>query len=137
MKVIDGTNMVLGRLATKAAKLAILGEEVRIINAEKVVVVGRKKFVLDNYRRKYIRGTSVGGPFILRGPDRLVRRCIRGMIPYKTPNGKEAYARVLCYVGNPSNEKANETVDADITNTENLNYVLIEDISKHLGAKTE
>ena len=135
MKVIDGTNMVLGRLATKAAKLALTGETVNIVNAEKVVIVGRKKEVLDNYRRKYIRGTSVGGPFIIRGPDRLVRRTIRGMIPYKTPAGKEAYARVMCYVGNPSNEEANETVDADVNNTGNLNYVTMENISKHLGAK--
>lgn len=135
MKVIDGTDIVLGRLATKAAKLALTGEEVHVINADKVVVVGRKKEILDNYRRKYIRGTSVGGPFIIRGADRLVRRTIRGMIPYKTPNGKEAYARVMCYVGNPSNEEANETIDANINDTMNINYVTMGDISKHLGAK--
>ena len=135
MKIIDGTNMILGRLATKSAKLAISGEEVAIINAEKVVVVGRKKEVLDNYKRKYVRGTSVGGPFILRGPDRLVRRCIRGMISYKTPLGKEAYKRVMCYVGNPKQLTANEVVDANVNDTQNLNFVSIEDISRNLGAK--
>lgn len=133
--IIDANNTILGRLATVAAKHALLGEEVSIINAEKAIVSGEKQEVLARWRAKYARGTPTTGPFILRMPDRLVRRVIRGMLPYKTPRGREAYAKVKCYAGVPKQFEGKETttVDANKSKLPNTKFVTVLDISKNLG----
>ena len=52
MKVIDGTNAVLGRLASYAAKQALLGEEIVIVNCEKVIITGNRQNILEDFRDK-------------------------------------------------------------------------------------
>ena len=134
--IIDATNTILGRLATVAAKKALLGEEVIIINAEKAVVSGEKQAVLAHWRQKYARGVPSKGPFIHRHPDRLIRRVIRGMLPYKTARGQEAYKRIMCYVGIPEAYAEKETIhldEATKAKLPNTKYVTMLDISKNLG----
>lgn len=137
MKVVDGKDMVLGRLATQVAKMALEGEEVAVVNCEDVLVVGKKKEIFSRYQQKAVRGTHSTGPFLHRGPDRIVRRTVRGMIPYKTPSGKAAFQRVMCYVGVPSDISMDkvETLKGNIHETQNLNFVAVGEISKQLGAK--
>lgn len=137
MKVINGKDLILGRLATAVAKMAIDGEEVAIVNCEDVVIVGKKKEVIARYKQRAERGTHSTGPFLHRGPDRIVRRTIRGMMSYKTKEGSEAFRRVMCYVGVPegmSLDKA-EKVGKDITTTNNINYITVGELGKTLGAK--
>jgi len=43
MIVIDGKDMILGRLVSYAAKQAIRGEEVNIVNCQDIVITGKKK----------------------------------------------------------------------------------------------
>jgi large subunit ribosomal protein L13 len=133
--VIDGTDMILGRLATKLAKWAIEGKNIEIINAEKVVIIGKKVQVFGRYKQHSQRGTHTTGPFTHRGADRLVRRSIRGMIPYKTPAGGEAFKRVMCHIGNPEIGEAQTFDDINVHNTDNINYVTMGAISQHLGGK--
>lgn len=135
--IIDAKDAILGRLATMAAKQALLGEEITIINADKAVVSGNKKEVFARWRQKYARGTPTTGPFILRQPERLVRRVIRGMLPYKNPRGAEAYKRVMCYVGVPEAFAGKETVkmDAQKTKLPNTKYVTVKEISINLGGR--
>lgn len=133
MIVIDSTNLILGRIATFAAKKAILGEDVRVINAEKAVISGKQKMVLGEAKQTRERGVPAKGPFIPRMPDRYVRRVIRGMLPYKTPRGSEAFKRVLCYVGVPEEFKGVDTTTipgASVDKLPSLNYVSIEKICK-------
>lgn len=135
MIIIDATNIILGRLATIAAKQALLGEEITVINAEKAIVSGEKQAVLARYREKYARGTPSTGPFIHRMPDRLVRRTIRGMLPYKTPRGEAAYKRIMCYAGVPEQFAGKETfaIDASRDKLPNNKFVTVQDISRNLG----
>ena len=49
MKVIDGTNAVLGRLASYAAKQALQGEEIAIVNSEQIIITGNKKNIKAHY----------------------------------------------------------------------------------------
>lgn len=138
MKVIDGTDLILGRLATKVAKAAIAGEQIVVVNCEEVVVTGKRDVVFAKYKKTANRTTMLKGPRIHRGADRLVRRTIRGMIPYKTAKGKEAFQRVMCYVGVPSEvskEKIETFKDSNIHNTENMQFVKMKEVSKVLGAK--
>ena len=50
--LIDGTNLILGRVATYATKKALEGEEIVIVNCEKLIITGRKKFVIEEYQRR-------------------------------------------------------------------------------------
>ena len=42
-KIIDGKNAVLGRLASFAAKEALRGEEIVILNCEQIIITGNKR----------------------------------------------------------------------------------------------
>lgn len=140
MIVIDATNLIVGRLATYAAKHALLGEQVRVINAEKAVISGKKANIFNDYLRKRAMGTHAKGPFVHRNPEKLLRRSIRGMLPYKKPRGREAYKRILCYTGIPDEFKDKKYVtyeDAHISKLPSLKYIDLKTLSKRLGAKVE
>lgn len=138
MIVIDGKDLIVGRVASFAAKKALLGETIRILNTEHMLVTGNKTFLVNENHRRRMQGTWSKGPFYFRMPDRYVRRIIRGMIPYKTPRGKQAYSRVLCYIGAPEefkNEKMITIESANVKKVPNLKYMTVGQMSKLMGAK--
>jgi len=138
MIVIDGTNLIVGRVATYAAKQALMGETVKIVNCDKMYITGSRSYLVEDTHRKRVQGTWSKGPHYFRMPDRFVRRIIRGMIPYKTSRGLSAYRRVMCYVGFPEeykNEKPITIERASINNIPNLRYSTVAEICKHMGAK--
>ena len=45
------------------------------------------------------------GPFHSRRPDRIIRRTVRGMLPYKQPKGKHAQKRLKAFIGIPEELK--------------------------------
>jgi len=137
--IIDATNLILGRLATFVAKKALLGEKVYIVNCEKAVISGNKKNIFEKFKHKNDLGRNpYKGPFYPKMPDTIVRRTIRGMLPWKNARGRNAYKNVLCYVGLPEkfkNQKL-ETIDEfNVSKLQNLKYVTVEEVAKHLGAK--
>ncbi len=140
MILIDTTNLILGRMAVYAAKHALLGEKVIVVNCEKAVISGSKKNIFDEYLNRMARGSPRKGPYIHRMPDKIVRRTIRGMIDYKKPSGKEAYKRVMCYVGMPEEYKDKKPIKiegAGIEKLPTLKYIDVNTLSKRLGAKLE
>ena len=106
--IINAENLVLGRLATFVAKKAMQGDEVDIINADKAVITGKKDLILKKYLHRRERGDPHHGPYFPREPELIVRRTIRGMIPYKQTKGMTAYRNVKCYNGIPSGFKDKE-----------------------------
>jgi len=140
MIVIDATGLIVGRVATYAAKQALLGNQVRIINSEKAIISGKRENTFDDYLNRRERGTHAKGPFVHRGPEKILRRAIRGMLPYKKPRGKEAFRRVLCYVGVPDEFKDKKSItlkSANMSKLPKLKYVDLKTVSKRLGAKVE
>lgn len=136
--IIDATDLILGRMASVAAKKALLGEEIKIVNCEKAVITGSKKYLLEKYKSKRDKGVPLKGPYFPRMPDRIVRRTIRGMLPYKKPRGRDAFKRVMCYIGVPdefSREKTITIKEANLSKLPTLKYLTIRQISKNLGAK--
>ncbi|MDP2628758.1 MAG: 50S ribosomal protein L13 [Nanoarchaeota archaeon] len=103
MKIIDGTNAILGRLASYAAKESLQGEEVVILNSEKVIITGNKKNIKEKFLQKRRRVGSIQvGPKISRASERIVKRTIRGMLPnYREGRGREAFKRIKCFKGIP------------------------------------
>ena len=135
--IIDATNLKLGRICTVAAKKALQGEKVVIVNCEKAVVTGSKQDVLAKYQRRAEMGNPHWGPYQPRMADRFVRRTVRGMLPYKTDRGRDAYKRIMCYVGNPDGQEAQTIAEADVTNTRTLRYVTIGEVCTLLGGKNQ
>ncbi len=136
--IIDAKDLIVGRMATVVAKKALLGEKVNIINCEQAVVTGKRDEVIRSYLQKIHRGIPSQGPYFPRLPDRIVRRVIRGMLPYKQEKGRNAFERIMCYMGVPENlkDKKAETIkEANVSKLPNLKYVTIGDISKQIGAK--
>lgn len=111
--LINGKDLILGRLSAFVAKKLLLGEKVIIVNSEDVVISGSKQNILERYKQRYSRGDPYKGPFFPRTSDRILRRAIRGMLPFKRTRGKEAFKKIMCYKGIPDaykNEKL-ETVE--------------------------
>jgi len=138
MAVIDANNLILGRMASLVAQRLLKGEEINIINAEKVIISGGKDTTFARYKRYTDRGSREFGPHFPRRPDQIVARTIRGMIPHKKMTGREAYNRLKVYIGVPpelSKEQANTLQDASITRLSTSNYTALGDLSKRLGSK--
>lgn len=136
--IIDAKNKVLGRIATYAAKQALLGEEVKIVNCELAVITGKKDEILARYNQRRQRGIPSRGPFFPRMPDRLVRRTVRGMLPWSQTRGREAFKRVLCYVGIPEEYASQKMVSvegADLSKVINTNFLTVKELTRLLGAK--
>ncbi len=103
VKVIDGKDTVLGRLATYVSKEATRGEDVVVLNCDQVIITGDKENLKKQIedRRKRI-GSGQQGPKISRSMDRIVKRAIRGMLPnHREGRGKVAYKKIKCFVGVP------------------------------------
>jgi len=99
--VIDADGLILGRLASVVAKRLLKGEEITIVNAEKAVISGRRKSKIMEAKIFLEVGNPERGPFHYRRPDRILRRTVRGMLPYRQPKGKQAYKRLKVYIGIP------------------------------------
>ncbi|KQC04850.1 MAG: 50S ribosomal protein L13 [Methanoculleus sp. SDB] len=136
--VIDADGLLLGRLASIVAKRTLMGEEIAIINAERTVISGSKVTTFNHYDTKVKRGSREGGPFFPRRPDHIVKRTIRGMLPYKRQRGAEAFRRVRVYVGIPREfaDIERETIEeAHVDRLSNPRFVTLGTVSTRLGAK--
>ena len=101
--IIDAENGVFGRICSFAAKQALEGNEIVIVNSEKSIISGNKKDVVDRYmnlRKK--GGFSQRGPKRSRMTDQMLKRGIRGMLPdFRWGEGRAAFLRIKCYNGVP------------------------------------
>ena len=138
IKIYDAENMVLGRLASKVAKAALLGHSVVIVNAEKAIITGDKHTVIQAFKEKHDIRTSYNprkGPFHDRRPDKMVRKMIRGMLPWPRPRGKEAFKRIQVFIGVPDKYMDSEKIVLEGSRYHSLRrkYITIQDLSHELG----
>ncbi len=114
MLVIDATNLILGRAGSFIAKEILNGSDVHVINSEKFIITGDPAVVTHRYilrRQAQHKGTPEFSPVWPKIPNMLVRRIIRGMLPWKTSRGKDAYRRLKVYTGNPKNLTGAKTIE--------------------------
>ena len=111
--VLDASQAVLGRLATKAAMVLMgkhkptytpfidTGDHIIVVNAEKVQLTGRKEED-KMYRRHsgYPGGLTEIQARKMRQkrPERMIELAIQGMLP-KTKLGKQMYRKLNVYAG--------------------------------------
>ena len=138
--IINGDGLLLGRLASLVAQRGLAGEEIAIVNVENVIISGSRARVLANYRHKRERGASGDrwGPFVPRRPDHLMKRTIRGMLPYKRPRGIDAFKRIKTYVGVPvefAGKEMEVLEEAHMNRLNNQNHITLGAVCTFLGAK--
>jgi large subunit ribosomal protein L13 len=136
MIVYDAEKHVAGRLATTVAHQLLKGEDIVIVNAEKAIVTGDRDNILENYKAKRDRGYSHSGPFYPRRADLILKRTVRGMLPYDRPMGRAAYKRLKVYVGVPEEFAGSEKMKVETAlRSTTGRYVTIGDIAESLGSK--
>ncbi len=118
--IIDADGAVLGKVATKAANLLRgknkpaftphldTGDFVVVINAEKVVLTGKKETekVMTTYSG-YRGGLKKFSPAGVRAkhPERLVEKAVKGMIP-RNRLGRQIFKKLKVYAGPDHPHKA-------------------------------
>ncbi len=127
--VIDAQDVVLGKLASKAAMLLMgktkpiytpfidTGDHVVVINADKIRVTGRKE--TDKIYRHF---TGYPGGLVEKSlkkvreerPVRLIEDAIFGMLP-KTKLGKQMYRKLKVYAGDKHPHAAQKPAALDIS----------------------
>ncbi|MCB2147404.1 MAG: 50S ribosomal protein L13 [Deltaproteobacteria bacterium] len=111
--VVDAEGAILGRLASQVAAAlrgknnplytphADLGDSVVVINAEKIVLTGRKMEQKNYYRHSGYTGglkTITAKKLIEKRPEDVVRFAVKGMLP-KNSLGRRLYKKLKVYAG--------------------------------------
>jgi large subunit ribosomal protein L13 len=133
--LINAEGLILGRMASKVAKKLLNGEEIIIVNAEKSVLSGKKKSKVAEAKEFLEVGAPMRGPFHYRRPDRIVRKTVRGMLPFKQPKGKNAYKRLKVFMGVPEDlkdQKMGTLTEAQATKLKGPYFTLAE-LAKEVG----
>lgn len=133
--LVNAEGLIVGRMCSKVAKRLLNGEEVTILNAEKAVFSGKKKAKILEAHIFLEVGAPVRGPFHYRRPDRFLRKTVRGMVPYKQPKGKEAYARLRVFMGVPLDLKGKEMITFEEASSANLKgpHFTLGELAKEIG----
>jgi len=138
MVLINAQGLIVGRLSSIVAKKLLEGEEVTIINADKAILSGSKASTFAEYKTTVDRGTKEKGPYFPKRPDAIIKRTIRGMLPYKAQRGKDAMARLQIFIGTPSDIQGDKAVTLEKASVDRLSsyrYMELGELSKLLGAK--
>jgi large subunit ribosomal protein L13 len=108
--LVNADGLIVGRMASKVAKRLLNGEKVIIVNAEKAVLSGKKKGKVAEAKEFLEVGAPRRGPFHYRHPDRMLRKTVRGMLPFKQPKGKQAYKKLKVFIGVPEDLKGQQMI---------------------------
>ena len=123
--VVDATGMTLGRLSSEIAKVLRgknkpiftphmdCGDYVIVVNAEKIVVTGKKMDQKIYYRHsEYVGGMkeTTLKEMLAKHPERVIEHAVKGMLP-KGPLGREMYKKLFVYAG-PDHKHAAQKPEA-------------------------
>ena len=126
--VIDATDVVLGRLATKVATVlkgkhkatftphVDCGDYVIVVNANKVKLTGNKL----NDKKYYNHSGYVGGlrernaeAMIEKYPEEMIERAVKGMLP-KGRLGAQMYKKLFVYAGPEHKQEAQKPIELKV-----------------------
>ena len=131
--VVDARDCIFGRIASNVAERALDGETIAVVNAEEAIITGSEDDIMSTYRKRVDVGSD-SGPYYPKRPDRIFKRSIRGMMPYKTTAGREAFEGVRVYVGNPYDDDGEVLDGTSLDRLSNIKFVQLGEVSAELGA---
>jgi len=134
--IIDADGLILGRLASHVAKRLLNGEDIIIVNAEKAIITGGKDDVIAHYRHRRDVGGARKGPLYPRTPHMMLKRAVRGMLPFKKPRGRAAYKRLKIHISVPKElaKKKFESIEG-ASQLSTQRYMTLGEVSSVLGYK--
>ena len=126
--VVDATDQVVGRLASKVAKIlrgknkpdftphVDCGDNIIVINAEKIRFTGNK---LED--KQYVRHTGYPGgqrisspaDVLKKKPEWIVENAVKGMLP-KNRIGRKIFKNLFVYVGSEHSHEAQKPKDLNL-----------------------
>jgi large subunit ribosomal protein L13 len=127
--VIDASDVVLGRLASQAARLLRgkhkpyfaphldTGDFVIVVNASKVALTGAKREQKMAYRHSGYPGGLSAVPYVellASKPERAVEKAVKGMLP-KGTLGRAMLSKLKVYAGPDHPHQAQQPVPYEIT----------------------
>ncbi len=127
--LIDGTDVVLGRLATQVAILLRgkhkatfaphidTGDFVIVINADKIALTGNKMAQKQSYRHSGFPGGLRATPYtqlMAKAPERAVENAVRGMLP-KNSLARQQLRKLKVYAGSEHPHAAQQPAPYTIT----------------------
>lgn len=126
--LVDADGLVLGRLASEVAKMlrgknkpnftphVDCGDNVIVINAEKVVLTGKKMSDKQYVRHSgYPGGQRFQNPqeILAKYPERLVEKAVKGMLP-KNKLGRKIYGNLHVVIGAEHKYEAQKPMVVDL-----------------------
>lgn len=128
--IIDGSNQVLGRLASNVASKLLDGENVKVINANDIVITGKPDKIIADYIEKKEASDPHHGPYHPSRPDKIFLRSVKGMLPMKKSKGEKALKRITVLSGNPDNDDGEFVTKSveDLT----TNYITLKELSSKI-----
>ncbi len=126
--IVDAEGLVLGRMASKVAKIlrgknkpsytphVDCGDNVIVINAEKVVLTGKKMTDKVYVRHSgYPGGQRFQSPveLLAKFPERIVEKAVKGMLP-KNRLGRKLYTNLHVVVGSEHKYEAQKPKVVDL-----------------------
>ncbi|MGL4343001.1 MAG: 50S ribosomal protein L13 [Metamycoplasmataceae bacterium] len=126
--IIDAENQVLGRVATLAASYLRgknkstftqnidMGDNIIIVNAEKIILTGNKEKDKIYYSHSlYPGGLKKTNPEELRAkkPVKILEKAIKGMLPH-TRLGAKQYRNLYVYAGINHNQEAQKPMKLEV-----------------------
>lgn len=138
--VVDAENMVLGRMAAEIAKILRgkhkttftphmdCGDNVIVVNAEKVAVTGKKLtdkvFYWHTGYPGGIKGRTTGETLAGRFPERVIVKAVERMIT-RGPLGRQQMRNLKVYAGpsHPHEAQSPEPLDLAARNRKNVRSV--------------
>ena len=130
--IINAEGAVFGRMCSFAAKKALEGNEINIVNCEKAIITGNKKDIIKKYdelRKK--GGHSMKGPKYSNVSYKMIKHAIRGMIgDHRKGQGKIALSRIKCYNGIPEEYRDEKMIKANAA--KKIKYMELGDLSNKI-----
>ena len=120
--VVDGTNLIAGRVCSNVAKLLRKGNRVSIVNCEKIMISGKKASIIGEYE-DFLKIHSI------------IHRMIRGMLPKEKPSKKTDLARLRTYIGVPQEVKGFEKIQFENSKITRVSskYTTMAELSRYIG----
>lgn len=145
--IINAEGRVLGRLASYIAKHLLEDgkkvregkikeiEEIIVVNAEKVIITGSKEAIMERYFFMRTVGTYRKGPFYPRMPHKILKRTVRGMLPYQKPHGRKALKALKVHIGIPNEYSKKKFKKLEFGEIKSPKFMELGEISIKLGAE--
>jgi large subunit ribosomal protein L13 len=139
MMIVNAEKMVAGRLSSKVAKALINGETITIVNAENVVLVGRKEDLLRKFVARVdaaVKSNPHYGPKYDRIPSKMLRKMVKGMLPNKSRTNERLISNLTVYNSIPKEFKEQEFANIEgVMFNERNDSLTLGEIAKLLGGK--